>query len=381
MHVQFFAWSVLALAIGANGSEPEPDLRCGSYSLYIALSGMDLIHESFEAFEDRIGPPSAKGYSFGQLDAVAKSVSAHSLGVSTNLDNLRARTGQFACLALINDIHIVNVIFVTESEVTIIDAPRSYRIPNDTFLSQWDGTALLVSTSQLIPEEDLGKGRSSWAYVACGGGVVIAALFLLARRQSRVKKMRNVLAATVLVLLGCGSNDASTTIPVENVGPPRIFFEETEKNCGEVPAENKSFVVSFAFQNKGYTDLKINRIEKSCTCTTVSTNGERFPPGTSGRVNATVETGVPGSRSIALFIHTNDPLQPIIRLEAKYSAITVLRFEPDTLDFGVLRPNSEAERRVRLLRKSTGDDGDCKIEDIAGDISQRIKVAIEGATK
>jgi len=334
-------------SVATVGADPEnggqPDMRCGSYSMYIALRSMDLIHEPFTEFEKRIGPPSLNGYSFGQLEEIGKHSSAHCVGVRTSLQNLQNRTGRFACLALIDKAHIVNLVSIDELEVFIIDAPRSYRVPIDTFTGQWDGTALLVSPSALAVEEELSAKGFDWRWIGAAGCVLVtlAVVSIAFARRRRAQKITQVICVLMLSLVGCSKIKEPT-------GPPRIVFGELEKDFGEVSIADHEFRASFPFQNQGFSDLRIIKVEKSCSCASVSTKTQDIPAGGSDELIALVKVLTPGTRSVSLLVHTNDPINQIVRLEARLKGTAPVQFEPDFLDLGSLLPGARIERDVRI---------------------------------
>jgi ABC-type bacteriocin/lantibiotic exporter with double-glycine peptidase domain len=138
----------------ANNNERK-NVRCGSYTLYVGLKAIDVPVGPYQEFEAKLGEPSPAGYSLGKLAEVAESYGLRTLGVQTTLENLQRRGGRFVCIAHLNGDHFVNVAGVSDGVVSLIDAPRAYSLPIDTFNSQWSGTALLISRGPLVREEEL----------------------------------------------------------------------------------------------------------------------------------------------------------------------------------------------------------------------------------
>lgn len=182
--------SSLCLVVLAAVAVPveEPDLRCGSYCLYVSLRALDLPVKSYESLEGKLGQPSSAGYSLGQLDEVARSYGAHTLGVQTSFDNLVRRSGRFACIAHLKGGHFVNIGEVHDREAYMVDPPNAHVVPLDTLRARWDGAALLISNEPLLREEDL-PWRFPWQRLLLGAGLLAAVVpiwWLSRRLRSRM---------------------------------------------------------------------------------------------------------------------------------------------------------------------------------------------------
>ena len=170
-------------SVTAAESGKEPDLRCGSYCLYVGLKALDLPVQSFDELEAKLGQPSPAGYSLGQLEEAARGYGVHTLGVQTTVENLQRRPGRFVCIAHLNESHFVNIAAIEERVASIIDPPRRSSVPVDTLRSQWDGTALLISGEPLLAEEDLPR-ELPWSalLLSIGGAVAVGSAWYMARR-------------------------------------------------------------------------------------------------------------------------------------------------------------------------------------------------------
>ena len=178
-----------AFAMLAQSPSQTPDLRCGSYCLYVSLKALDLPVGSFDELQQRLGQPSpATGYSLAQLKEAAESYGARTLGVETTPENLRRRPGRFACIAHLDGNHFVNIYDVDEKEAWIIDPPRRYTIPLDTLSIRWDGTALLLAREPLLAEEDLPR-EVPWLTIAavCAAVLLLGAVVWMVRGMFRQK--------------------------------------------------------------------------------------------------------------------------------------------------------------------------------------------------
>lgn len=168
----------------AGQAGTKPDLRCGSYCLYVSLKALDLPVGSYEELEEKLGEPSLAGHNLGQLAEAAENYGGHTLGVKTSFANLRRRPGRFACIAHLNGNHFVNIARVTENEAYIVDPPRDYWAPLDTLHTQWDGTALLLSAEPLLAEEDLPADFPWWmVWVSLSACAAMAGCWLVVRKM------------------------------------------------------------------------------------------------------------------------------------------------------------------------------------------------------
>lgn len=180
--------ALLALSLVVTAQSDPVDVRCGAFCAYACLRALDLPVASYDDFEKRLGPPTVAGYSMAQLSDVARQYGAHTLGVTTNLENLQRRSGRFTCIVRVPPAHFVVLSEVTGEKAVIVDPPRDYTIPSPTFQTRWDGTALLISNELLMPEEEIGASGSPWAFWASFCVLItslIAGVILWIRRPRR----------------------------------------------------------------------------------------------------------------------------------------------------------------------------------------------------
>ena len=87
---------------------------------------------------------------------------------------------------------------------------------------------------------------------------------------------------------------------------PKIFFESTEYNFGQVPArsENQCF---FEFSNIGDADLVIEDVKSTCGCTIAEPAKSVLKPGQSSEISAVYTAGSYGTVHKQITIYTNDP--------------------------------------------------------------------------
>ncbi len=173
----------LILALVSVGPKTSESL-CGAYCLSVAMTALDESAPRYSVLEGRLGVPSAEGYSLADLAGAAEEFHFHTLPVKTNLDNLARRPGPFACIALLKRGHYVLIKEPGDGTVEILDPPsRTSLVPEETLVSQWDGTALLVAKEPLIREEDLPR-PFPWMLASAGMAAlgVCAGVYAIRRR-------------------------------------------------------------------------------------------------------------------------------------------------------------------------------------------------------
>jgi ABC-type bacteriocin/lantibiotic exporter with double-glycine peptidase domain len=169
-----------------TGGTAESDGLCGAYCLYVALGSLDIGVGSFEEFHEKLGEPASSGYSLGELAHFAQEQGVNTLGVETNIGNLRRRPGRFACIAHLAHGHFVLISDVSGNTVKLIDPPKVSNVGPDILATQWDGTALLLSAEPLLAEEDLPReiAWTWWAAAALGLAAGLAGCIYVVHRQS-----------------------------------------------------------------------------------------------------------------------------------------------------------------------------------------------------
>ncbi len=128
---------------------------CGARCLFTAIHSLD--PTSTASFSDMIEEmaPDATGLSFKQVQEQAEQFGFRTLGVETSLRVLQHRKRPFACIAHLKNNHFVLITHIEAQIVRISDPPEQIDLPHSTFLSEWDGSALLVSQTSIAAEEDI----------------------------------------------------------------------------------------------------------------------------------------------------------------------------------------------------------------------------------
>lgn len=188
-----------ALAVCQTHAVPSPteqlpeqtNPRCGLFCLYISLQALDVPADSLEDLERRLGPPGPRGYSLGELQALAQDYGLHTLGVRTSLENLRRRPERFACIAHVQGGHFVNIADVDDEYVYVVDPPHEQKYRHEVFNLFWEGDALLLAPDPLTVEASLPPLNTTSPSTPLWGALIIAvvlvamAVFILRRRRTQ----------------------------------------------------------------------------------------------------------------------------------------------------------------------------------------------------
>lgn len=129
---------------------------------------------------------------------------------------------------------------------------------------------------------------------------------------------------------------------------PNIEFEQRVYDFGEID-QGEQIVHLFKFKNAGDTLLEIKRVSTSCGCTAALVSKKRIPPGDSGEIKATFNSkGYAGQISKWIYVHSNDPDEPKIKLNLKGRVIIDLLVQPSSVNFGKV-PNGKMSTEEVIL--------------------------------
>lgn len=133
-----------------------------------------------------------------------------------------------------------------------------------------------------------------------------------------------------LVILTLLSFYPLTLAHTQGVSSPKINFTETEFDFGELNyGESRTHVFSFA--NVGDDTLVIERVRSSCSCITAVLLADTVPPNTQGELQVTLDSEklpkeVSGETSKGIYVHSNDPVTPILFLRVSAVIIPQIGF-------------------------------------------------------
>ena len=93
---------------------------------------------------------------------------------------------------------------------------------------------------------------------------------------------------------------------------PKIVFEKSSHNFGNIQEANGDASCEFKFKNEGNAPLIITRATSGCGCTAPSFPKAPIAPGDSGVIGATYHAkGRPGGFSKVITLYTNVPDEKI----------------------------------------------------------------------
>jgi hypothetical protein len=108
----------------------------------------------------------------------------------------------------------------------------------------------------------------------------------------------------------------------------------------------------FPVVNRGEKPLTIGPLELGCACLDGDASMRELPPGETASISVRVRVERAGEKSTWVAVHSSDEQRPRVRLDVAWRGVAPLEFEPTSVDFGNVLPNSETVRTVRLLRRT-----------------------------
>lgn len=131
----------------------------------------------------------------------------------------------------------------------------------------------------------------------------------------------HTITVSILLLLALGGLVAAAE-------PPRIEFDQTYIDLGSFKiGATREF--SFHIHNGGGSPLDITDIKATCGCTVTQLTEKQIPPGEGADLRVTYTA--PNQREIAfkyLFVHSNDPDNPKVKLTVRAEVVTDLEWSP-----------------------------------------------------
>ncbi len=352
----------MAGTLQTAAAEARPDVRCGSFCLFVALQALEIGPGTFEELDQRLGPPGPRGYSMHELQTAAERYGAMAMVVDTSLSNLRHRSRPFTCIGNINNDHFALIADIDDKRVQIIDPPRIYETSLNAFVSVWDGKALIISKSPLASEEWVKRSRLATQIappVCLFVAIVVGTFLFLARKRFAFLSGR---AASILLLglniLGLTGCDRPTKFPssiprqVDDNSGRWLFVSEDRKDLGVIFKHDDQQEQSFSIrlENRGPAPLDIQQISTSCACTRTEITEHNILPGRSATLTAFVRIGDKlAANSACIALTTSDPVQSHHEITLEWQVDLPLRTVETALEMAPLSPGESVQKTLPVL--------------------------------
>ena len=130
---------------------------------------------------------------------------------------------------------------------------------------------------------------------------------------------------------------------------PNIHFDETEHDFGTIE-QMEEYIHIFRFKNVGNGVLNIEKVRATCGCTAALVSSKEISPQGSGELKVTFDSGLYEDRVTKdIYIHTNDPHEPIVKLQIKATVRTAATLIPRRLNLGKIVEGTGVTKQVKVL--------------------------------
>lgn len=165
-----------------------------------------------------------------------------------------------------------------------------------------------------------------------------------------------IIVSVVALILPLGSLFADKSDDLEGrASLPDIQFKERVFDFGVVYKGDK-VIHSYKFKNAGRGVLKIERVRSSCGCTAVNITSTEVEPGGCGEIKAIFHSkNYKGRTKKYIFVHSNDPDEPVITLEITGIVRVDVAVVPNVLDFGDIYEGEAVSKKLRVLPVELGE--------------------------
>ncbi len=335
-------WLVLAVLIFSGlasagfvtaedpGINKPRDPRCGLYCLYVAEGALGKQSGAISELEKGLGKIGGDGYSIDALKDQAIRDGFFAIVVKTDLPTIATIQRPFACVALTKRPHFVLLSDVQDGQVHVIDAPRDYVVPVDTFVQDWQGYALILS------EVPIRYHTNRWIWIA-GTVVLVIGLIVLILVWRRSRSAAFAMASALLLASAGCSSDATPgqtvakadlkATEVSHAAQSDLHAEPARVDLGTtflVPSDQTK-VVRASLVNQLDHDVTILKIKPGCSCTNVKLETNLIRSHSSVIFEAVIHLG--GSeaqrRNVVIF-ETDDPTTPAIEVAYTWNTVNTL---------------------------------------------------------
>ena len=143
------------------------------------------------------------------------------------------------------------------------------------------------------------------------------------------------LCVSVSLLLGC-------TSPKE----PKVVIPKLEHKFPEPFIVGSEIATVFSFINEGKAPLYIQNIDSDCGCIATNTSSNKISPGDKCEIRVVVDRDV-GRFHQNVFVSTNDPTTPMVRLEVSGLIVSPVAY-PKKIDLRQLEKGKRVVKKIKL---------------------------------
>ena len=175
---------------------------------------------------------------------------------------------------------------------------------------------------------------------------------------------------------------------VPSVHQPDIRFDTDSHDFGTV-FQMRSLEHVFKVKNAGTAKLIVNNVSSTCGCTATLLSAKELAPGTEAELKVELKTGMlEGETAKEIMVASNDPDEPVKKIQIKANVVRRLLIEPRMIRFGMVRKTAGAaawldvkptpgDEIKSVEARSSTRDLRVSLEPVAGKQSEyRVKVSI-----
>jgi len=129
---------------------------------------------------------------------------------------------------------------------------------------------------------------------------------------------------------------------------PKIFFENPNYDFGKIIKGQKVEYV-YKFENQGNIDLEISKVKSSCGCTAAILTDKIIPPGETGEIKATFNSGsYLGKVMKSITVKSNDPEKSSYRLTLTGNIEEIISANPKSINFGSIYYGGKMDKTATI---------------------------------
>ncbi len=163
-----------------------------------------------------------------------------------------------------------------------------------------------------------------------------------------ITKILHILVVFLLCFGVVKGYSEQVQVEAANSVSPNIQFERKVYDYGTVYQGEKVPCV-YRFKNAGADSLIIGKVRSGCSCTAAIISSKKLLPGETGELKVTFYTkGRQGKQSKTIYVHSNDPDEPVVKLKITGFVKKTVTVNPRTVSFGTVPKGETATKNARL---------------------------------